>query len=140
MFHLCSHKFLLNIICMKKNVKKLLAVLLALCIVLPCLGKKVSLKKKGDGSWTRSLVMVTTIEADYDENSSVLSLGFYEDFGTVYIGVSDASGYTIYGDYVDAYSSAEFSIPLDNLADGEYVLSIVQADGTAIEGEFEVEQ
>jgi Protein of unknown function (DUF3244). len=117
--------------------KKILAIMLTIAISIPCFGG-IPLLKKGRGNWTRSIEVVTSINADYNETHKTLTIDFYENFDIVLISIEDISGKDIYNTIFQASSGSKIFIPLQGLSAGDYYLSITLKNGDIIEGSFSV--
>ena len=122
---------------MMKAEKKILAIVLIMAISIPCFGG-IPLVKKGRGNWTKSIELVTSINAEYNEDRNALTICFDENFGNVIISIEDASGNMIYNNAVQASSGTKVFVPLQGLPAGDYRLSITLKNGDIIEGFFSV--
>ena len=120
-----------------KAANKILAIVLTFAISIPYVSS-LSLKMKKKGSWTKSLELVTTINAEYDDDRNSLSISFYENFGKVIISIEDTRGNVIYNNDADASSGTKIFVPLQGLPAGDYRLSIFLKNGDIIEGIFSV--
>gem|GEM_PF-3307254 len=121
-----------------KAAKKNLAIVLIIAISIPCFGNGIPLKKRSGGSWTKSLELVSTINADYTEDRNALSISFYENFDKALISIEDIRGNVIYNNEVEASSGTKILVPLQGLPAGDYRLSIYLKNGDIIEGFFSV--
>ena len=120
-----------------KASKKILAIMLTISISIPCFGD-IPLIKKGRGNWTKSIELVTSINADYNADRNALRVSFYENFELVLISIEEISGNVIYNNVVKAGCGTKLYIPLQGLSAGDYCLSITLINGDIIEGSFSV--
>ena len=74
----------------------LVALLLAMALS-PCFGKSITLTRasKKASTFLRSLEFITTINADYDEQSQKLTIDFDEDFGDVIVSIENEQKFVV---------------------------------------------
>lgn len=116
--------------------KRIMAVLLAFCMVVPAFAKvtRIDMRKGTKHPIKRSMDIVP-VHAFIDDCTKELSLEFMTDWGTVYVTVSDINGNIVYTDVIDAASNVPYFISLDKDLKGEFTLSIAN-DKNEVSGEF----
>ena len=112
-------------------------VLLVAClsISLSSFAKK-CIKLKGRLNPTgKSIILKHPVEAWLDDNNKDLSLQFYRSFGVVNITVKTTSGKIVYEKYIDTSDMTSYNTALNNIPEGEYILSITNGSDI-LYGEF----
>lgn len=107
-----------------KALKLLLVVIIFLISSNPCFAeRKVELNGDWDGR-KKSIVQELPLKASIEDSSKELSLQFFENLGTVYVTVINASGEIVYNQSVETEAVSSFVIHLDSVEKGEYMLSV----------------
>lgn len=100
-----------------RRLKNILVLMLILCFAVPSFGERVIMTKE-KGSFLRSLELITTINANYDERSKMLTVRFYGNYGEVVVSVEDERGNTVHWDFIYATMRSEISVPLKSISAG----------------------
>lgn len=118
-----------------KALKLLLVVIILLISSNPCFARR---KIDVNGRWDRkhkSITQELPLKASIEDSSKELSLQFFENLGTVYVTVINASGEVVYNQSVETEVVSSFVIHLDSVEKGEYMLSVTDG-ANEIYGEF----
>ncbi len=121
-----------------RRLKNILVLMLILCFAVPSFGERVIMTKE-KGSFLRSLELITTINANYDERSKMLTVLFYGNYGEVVVSVEDEQGNTVHWDFIYVTMRSEISVPLKSISAGRYKLSITVVGESPMEGWFEAD-
>ena len=118
----------------------LVALLLAMALS-PCFGKSITLTRasKKASAFLRSLEFITTINADYDEQSQKLTIDFDEDFGDVMVSIENEHGTKIYSSFFRAAPHSTMSFSIQSISSGTYNLIITPVRCASVEGSFTVD-
>ena len=87
----------------------------------------------------RSLEFITTINADYDEQSQKLTIDFDEDFGDVMVSIENEHGTKICSSFFRAAPHSTMSFSIQSISSGTYNLIITPVRCASVEGSFTVE-
>jgi len=123
-----------------RNIRKtsvLAAFLLVMAVV--CYGEKIALGRKSS-SYLRSLEIVTTINADYNEQSKKLTIDFYENLGDVIVSIENEQGAKVYSRFFRATPRSTMSFSIQSISSGTYNLVITPVRGTPVEGGFIIDE
>lgn len=113
--------------------------LLVACVVIPLSGsakKKIRMQVMRDKD-KKSIPLTAPVEAWLEDSGKDISLQFYRNLGPVKVTVTNSSGKIVYETIVDAAAMSSWSIILNTVSKGEYMLSVVNAD-KILEGEFSI--
>lgn len=125
-----------------RNIRKAsMLVLLLLVMTFTCFGTSITLTRathKGT-TFLRSLEFVTTINADYNEQSKKLTIDFYEDFGDVIVSIEDEQGTKVCSRFFRATPHSTMSFSIQSISSGTYNLIITPAISASVEGSFTVD-
>ena len=116
-------------------------VLLLLVMTFTCFGTSITLTRAAHKGTTflRSLEFVTTINADYNEQSKKLTIDFYEDFGDVIVSIEDEQGTKVCSRFFRATPHSTMSFSIQSISSGTYNLIITPAISASVEGSFTVD-
>jgi len=82
-----------------------------------------------------STITETVNAVTVDLTGNELILNFYNQVGIVQISIVDRSGFIVYQDAVDTYSTDQLIIPVDYLISGKYTINISYGT-TSLTGTF----
>ena len=113
-------------------------VVLLLVTTIVCYGEKIALGRKSS-SYLRSLEIVTTINADYNEQSKKLTIDFYENLGDVIVSIENEQGAKVCSRFFQATPHSTMSFSIQSITSGTYNLVITPVRGAPVEGSFTVD-
>lgn len=103
---------------------RLLFIVVALLVSLPCFAKKPVLLRGTWGKGLKSIVPNLPIQAWVEDNGKDLLLEFSAKLGTVQVTVSNQKGEIVYRQSVEADAMSSVMVPLDKPMEEGYLLSI----------------
>ncbi|PNE28154.1 hypothetical protein BHU09_08535 [Tannerella sp. oral taxon 808] len=118
--------------------KSSVLVVLLLVTTIVCHGEKIYLSRKS-ASFLRSLELVSTINADYNERNKRFTIDFYEDFGDVILSIEDEHGAKVCSRFFQATPHSTMSFSIQSITSGTYNLVITPVRGAPVEGSFTVD-
>jgi hypothetical protein len=84
---------------------------------------------------TSSISTVTANAVTVDLTGNELTLNFNNQVGVAQISIVDQSGFIVYQDAVDTYSTSDLVIPVDTWESGKYTIKITYGT-TSLSGSF----
>ena len=118
--------------------KSSVLVVLLLVTTIVCHGGKIYLSRKS-ASFLRSLELVSTINADYNERNKRFTIDFYEDFGDVILSIENEHGAKVFSRFFQATPHSTMSFSIQSITSGTYNLVITPVRGAPVEGSFTVD-
>ena len=115
--------------------KSSVLVVLLLVTTIVCHGEKIYLSRKS-ASFLRSLELVSTINADYNERNKRFTVDFYEDFGDVILSIENEHGAKVCSRFFRATPHSTMSFSIQPITSGTYNLVITPVRGGASRRKF----